>query len=186
MVDLAAGVLTFSSATHTYADDNPTNTPSDSYSISVTVKDDDNGSGSSTTSLTVNNVAPTITSFTGTPSFSGPLVFVPSRFTTIFTDPGTDTFKAEFNWGDGSPVQTVPLFHSGDTVDHQYLTATCGRVATVKVVDDDTGYVVATTTVNSGTGGFLAPMTNQPVTNKLKNGQVLPVKIQLVTARVPA
>jgi len=71
------------------------------------------------------------------------------------------------------------MFHSGDTVDHQYLTAACGRVVTVKVIDDDTGYVVATMTVNTGTGGFLAPMTNQPVTNKLKNGQVLPVKIQL-------
>jgi hypothetical protein len=145
----------------------------------VTVKDDDNGSGSGTTSVTVNNVAPTITGFTGTTSFAGPLVFVPSTFTTTFTDPGTDTFRAEFNWGDGSPVQTVTPFHSGDKVDHLYTTAICGRTVTVKVIDDDTGSVQGTTTVNIGTGGFLAPMTNQPVTNKLKNGQVLPVKIQL-------
>ena len=176
---LAAGVLTYS-ASHQYLDDNPTGTASDSYTIGVTVKDDDLGSASASTSVTVNNVAPTITSFTGTTSFSGPLVFVPSTFTTTFTDPGTqDTFRAEFNWGDGSPVQTVAPFTSGQKVDHLYTTAVCGRVVTVKVIDDDTGSVTATTTVNIGTGGFQAPMTNQPVTNKLKNGQVLPVKIQL-------
>jgi hypothetical protein len=179
VVDLAAGVLTFGGLTHTYVDDNPTGTTSDAYSISVTVKDDDNGTGSGTSSVTVNNVAPTITGFTGTTSFAGPLVFMPSTFTTTFTDPGTDTFRAEFTWGDGSPVQSVAPFHSGDKVDHLYLTAICGRTVTVKVIDDDTGSVQATTTVNIGTGGFLAPMTNQPVTNKLKNGQVLPVKIQL-------
>ena len=106
-------------------------------------------------------------------------MFVPSTFTTTFTDPGTqDTFRAEFNWGDGSPVQTVTPFTSGQQVDHIYVAAVCGRVVTVKVIDDDTGNVTATTTVNVGTGGFLAPMTNQPVTNKLKNGQVLPVKVQ--------
>ena len=33
--------------------------------------------------------------------------------------------------------------------------------------------------MNVGSGSFMAPMTNQPVTNKLKNGQVLPVKVQL-------
>ena len=168
------------SASHQYLDDNPTGTASDNYSIGVTVTDDDLGQATGSTSVTVNNVAPTITSFIGTTSFSGPLVFVPSTFTTTFTDPGTqDTFRAEFNWGDGSPVQTVAPFTSGQKVDHIYTTAICGGVVTVKVIDDDTGNVTATTTVNVGTGGFLAPMTNQPVTNKLKNGQVLPVKINL-------
>jgi hypothetical protein len=52
--------------------------------------------------------------------------------------------------------RTVAPFHSGDKVDHLYLTAICGRTVTVKVVDDDTGSVQATTTVNIGTGGFLA------------------------------
>jgi len=49
----------------------------------------------------------------------------------------------------------------------------------VKITDKDLGYDTKTTTVGVGTGGFLPPMTNQPVTNKLKNGQVLPVKIQI-------
>ena len=34
-------------------------------------------------------------------------------------------------------------------------------------------------TVQVGTGEFLPPMTNQPVTDKLKNGQVLPVKVRI-------
>jgi hypothetical protein len=162
-----------------WADDNPTATNADTEIVSVTVNDDDSGADTKTRNVLVSNVAPTITSFTATASFSGPLVFVPSTFTTTFTDAGTDSFRAEFNWGDGSPVQLVPNFHSGDKVDHTYTTAVCGRTATVKVIDDDTGNVTASTTVNTGTGSFLAPMTNQPVTNKLKNGQVLPVKIQL-------
>ena len=49
----------------------------------------------------------------------------------------------------------------------------------MKITDKDLGYDTRTTTVGVGTGGFLPPMTNQPVTNKLKNNQVLPVKIQI-------
>jgi len=42
-------------------DDNPSNTAADDYDIDVTVSDDDGGSASATASVTVNNVAPTIT-----------------------------------------------------------------------------------------------------------------------------
>jgi hypothetical protein len=47
------------------------------------------------------------------------------------------------------------------------------------VTDDDAGSAIGSTSVSIGTGRFEAPMTNQPVTNKLKNGQTLPVKITL-------
>jgi hypothetical protein len=49
----------------------------------------------------------------------------------------------------------------------------------VKITDKDGGYDSKTLTFGVGTGAFLPPMTNQPVTNKLKNGQVLPVKVQI-------
>ena len=49
----------------------------------------------------------------------------------------------------------------------------------MKITDKDGGFDTKTTTVGVGTGAFLPPMTNQPVTNKLRNGQVLPVKIQI-------
>jgi hypothetical protein len=51
---------------------------------------------------------------------------------------------------------------------------------TSRVTDDDGGFdVFGPTPVNVGTGEFLPPVTNTPVTNKLKGGQVLPVKIKL-------
>ena len=110
----------------------------------------------------------------------GPLVYVASTFTTIFSDPGADTWRANFTWSDGSPLtDLVNPFISAQTVMHTFATAGCGKSQRVRVTDDDGGYDERTTTVNVGTGGFLPPMTNQPVTNKLKNGQVLPVKIQI-------
>src|SRR5262249_18879213 len=56
---LAAGVLTFS-ATHQYLDDNPSGTASDVYPISVVVTDNHGASGTAATTVTVNNVAPSV------------------------------------------------------------------------------------------------------------------------------
>src|SRR5262249_28549356 len=58
---LGGGVWSFS-ATHQYPDDNPTGTPFDDYSIGVTVVDNHGASGTGTTTVTVNNAAPTATS----------------------------------------------------------------------------------------------------------------------------
>ena len=49
----------------------------------------------------------------------------------------------------------------------------------MKVTDKDGAYDTKSTTVDVGTGAFLPPLANQPVADKLKNGQVLPVKIHL-------
>ena len=57
-LNLAAGVTTFS-ASHTYLDDNPAGTASDVYPVSATVTEPAGGSASGSTSITVNNVAPT-------------------------------------------------------------------------------------------------------------------------------
>lgn len=48
-------------ATHVYVDDDPTSTPQDIYSITATIVDDDTGMSTTTASITVNNVAPTVT-----------------------------------------------------------------------------------------------------------------------------
>src|SRR5262249_28097584 len=60
-LNLAAGVTSFS-AQHPYRDDNPSGTTSDVYPISVTVTDNHGASGSGGISVTVNNVAPVVTS----------------------------------------------------------------------------------------------------------------------------
>ncbi|MFC1925721.1 choice-of-anchor C family protein, partial [Chloroflexota bacterium] len=55
----SAGTTTYSE-THQYLDDNPTGTASDVYNIGVTVTDKDSGVGAASTTVTVNNVAPSV------------------------------------------------------------------------------------------------------------------------------
>jgi hypothetical protein len=150
------------------------------YVVKGRIFDRDNGYRTYDTSVTVTNVAPTITSFTGTNSLVGPLVFATSTFTTDFTDPGAlDTHNADFTWSSGLPAsQTVSPFASGQKVNHTFA-AGCNRSATVKVTDDDGGWDTKSTTVDVGTGSWLPPLTDQPVSDKLKNGQVLPVKVKI-------
>jgi len=168
------------SQSHTYADNGI-------YTVTVKVTDKDGGSGQATFKVTVSNVPPTITAFSGTTSLSGPLVFVPATFNGTFTDPGKvdNPWTATWSWdgtADATATQTYPANGTDThnfTQTHQYTSASCGHTATVKITDKDGGSDTKTVTVGVGTGAFLPPMTNQPVTNKLKNGQVLPVKIQM-------
>jgi hypothetical protein len=155
------------------------------FTVRALIIDKDGGYTEKTTSVTVNNVAPHITSFTGTPYFYGPNSFVgnttpSSTFSGAWTDPGTDTWTALLNYPDGSPLsQTLTNLttRSFSGVTHTFASAGC-KSTSLKVTDDDGGYDTATTVTDVGTGSFLAPMTNQPVTDKLKNGQVLPVKVK--------
>jgi hypothetical protein len=137
------------------------------------------------------NQVPIITEFSGTDSLvggPGSLVFVASTFSGKFTDTNIndDPWTAFWSW-DGSPFEAqVPTYGSNSTNTHDFsnthtfTTVSCTHKATVKITDKDGGTSVpAEWTVKVGTGAFLPPMTNQPVTNKLKNGQVLPVKIQI-------
>jgi PKD domain len=171
---------------HTYADNS-------TYTVTVTVTDKDGGNSSKTFKITVGNVKPTITSFTGTDYLVGPNAFIlggagTSRFTTNFTDPSSaDTFKADFSYQDGSPLTETlgaftpasASFTNGRQNTHEFAKTVGCKTASVKVSDDDGGYDTATTTVHIGSGAFQPPMTNQPVTDKLKNGQVLPVKVHI-------
>ncbi len=150
------------------------------YVVKGRIFDRNNGYRDYDTSVTVTNVAPTITSFTGTNALAGPLVFAPSTFKTDFTDPGTpDTHKADFTWASGAPLtQAVSPFVTGQKVDHTFA-AGCNRTATVKVTDDDGNSDTKSTSVNVGTGTWLPPLADQPVSDKLRNGQVLPVKVKI-------
>jgi hypothetical protein len=170
------------SQSHTYKDNG-------FYTVTVKVTDKDGGSGQATFKVSVSNVAPTITSLTATTTgLSGPLVFTaPVTFNGTFKDPGLidNPWSADWSWdgtADPSAHQTYPANGTDThnfTQSHQYTTAGCNHTGTVKVTDKDGGSDTKTITVGVGSGAFLPPVTNTPVTNKLKNGQVLPVKIQI-------
>jgi hypothetical protein len=165
------------SASHTYADNG-------AYTVSVTVTDKDGSKDTKTFKVAVANVGPTITSFSGTDYLAGANAFVggggvASTLTTRFTDPGADSWTGAFTYQDGSPLtETKSPFVTGQQVNHTFASSGC-KSASVKVTDDDGGYDTASTTIKVGTGAFQPPMTNQPVTDKLKNGQVLPVKVHV-------
>ncbi|UCH88932.1 MAG: PKD domain-containing protein [Thermoplasmata archaeon] len=138
--DYPAGSTTFSE-THQYLDDNPTGTPSDVYDITIWVEDDDSGDANAFTSVTVNNVAPSITAVGDT--------IDENDFATVsgtITDPGTqDTFTIIIDWGEGAPE--VFYYPAGSTTyseTHQYLddnpTGTLSDVypISVSITDDDT------------------------------------------------
>jgi PKD domain/RTX calcium-binding nonapeptide repeat (4 copies) len=148
---LAAGTTTFS-ISHQYLDDNPSGTASDVYPISVTLTDDDTGTASANTSVTVNNVAPTITSLSGASSIDeGDTLTLNGTF----FDPGTqDTFSLQVNWGEG-PTQTylLPAGATSFSISHQYLddnpsgTASDVYPISVTLTDDDTGAASASASV---------------------------------------
>ena len=166
------------SAAHTYADNG-------TYTVGVTVTDKDGGKDTRSFKVAVANAAPKITRFSGTDYIAGPNAFLDgssalkSTLTTEFTDPGADTWTGLFSYTDGNPLtETVGSLKSGDTRTHAFASVGC-KTATVKVTDDDGGSDTASTPVKVSSGGFQPPMTNQPVTDKLKNGQVLPVKVRI-------
>ena len=155
------------------------------FTVRARIIDKDGGYTEKTTSVAVTNVAPHITSFTGTPYFYGPLSFLSntasaSKFNAAWTDNGTDTWTALLTYPDGSPLTQMLsglTTRSFSDVGHTFASAGC-KSTSLKVTDYDGGSHTATTTTNIGTGSFQPPMTNQPVTDKLKNGQVLPVKVK--------
>ena len=105
-----------------------------------------------------------------------------TSFSATWTDPGSDSWAALLNYYDGLPLsETLSNLttKSFSGVTHAFASAGCNKSASLKVTDDDGGASdTATATASVGTGSFLAPLTNQPVTDKLRNGQVLPVKVK--------
>jgi hypothetical protein len=157
------------------------------FTVRARIIDKDGGYSEKTTSVAVHNVAPQITSFSGTGYFRGPNAFLgstasASTFSGAWTDPGGDTWTALVTWPDGSPLSqtlgglTTRSFPAPQ-VGHTFASAGC-KTSSLRVTDDDGASDTATTVVNVGTGVFQPPMTNQSVTDKLKNGQVLPVKVR--------
>ncbi|HXE89903.1 MAG TPA: PKD domain-containing protein [Terriglobales bacterium] len=170
------------SASHVYADDNPTGTSSDVYSATVTVTDDEGDSGNNSSNITVNNVAPNVTA-----AFTSTSVSCGTNNATLsfsFTDPGTDTFTASVDWGDGSGVQSLGAVTKGTTINVSHTYASAGMYnATVTVTDDDTGQGSDSNnpvTVNfTIVGGGVLPPINQDGSSIFKSKSTIPVKVKL-------
>ncbi|HXJ66296.1 MAG TPA: hypothetical protein VNN79_21250, partial [Actinomycetota bacterium] len=151
---LGAGVTT-ANPTHLYADDNPSGSPADVYPIGVTVTDDDTGSGSGSTSLTVDNVAPTFTGSALSPTTVNEGQTL--TYTVSFADVGVlDPHTVQVDWNnDGTydAVQPVAAGVTSATFTWDFTdddpTGTPQDVTNVKVLvtDDDTGSVTRTVPV---------------------------------------
>src|SRR5262249_37274911 len=141
---LGAGVTTFSSIAHQYLDDNPTGTSSDTNTISVTVLDDSLQSASGSTTVIVNNVAPTLSGVSATSGDESSMVALSGNI----GDPGTrDTFSLVVDWGDGSLPQTFNYSAGTHTFaeTHRYLddnpsgTPSDNYSISLSLADDDGG-----------------------------------------------
>ncbi len=113
--------------------------------IAVRVTDEAGNTDSDTSSVTINNVAPTVN--------AGPDATINEGDTFTgsgsFTDPGDDIWIAEVQYGDGSPAETLALSGKSFSLSHIYA---ADGVYTVQVtVEDDDGGMgidILTVTVN--------------------------------------
>lgn len=136
------------SGTHSYVDDGV-------YTVEVTLTDTGGGSVTELFDVTVNNVAPEITSLTtSSPAIGGAEQGETVTLSADFTDVGTlDTHTAVIDWGDGTTsVGTVDQITGSVSGDHVYANGGLYEV-TLTLTDDDTGEAVeVTTAVIAGVG----------------------------------
>jgi hypothetical protein len=170
-LSLAAGVSSFSES-HQYLDDNPSGTTSDVYPVGVTVTDNHGASVTGGTSVTVENVAPTITSLTPATAINENDTYTLNG---AFIDPGTlDTHTVLIDWGPGEGTTTLNLPAGVLTfgASHQYLddnpsgTPFDSYPVSVTVTDDDNGV---------GTGGTSVTVNNLPPVVAAVDAPVAPV-----------
>ena len=109
----------------------------------LTVTDDDSGVGQDTLTITVNNVAPSVDAGSDDTVDEGETYTGSGSF----TDPGTDIWTANVDYGDGTGTQPLGLAGKTFTLSHVYADNGAFTV-TVTVSDDDGGVGVDTLTVN--------------------------------------
>jgi MYXO-CTERM domain-containing protein len=122
---------TGSSVTHEFADNG-------SYTVTLTVTDDDGGSKSTSKTVTISNVAPTLTLTGDTSGEAGDAL----TWVATVTDPGADdTHTYAWTFGDGSSATT-----SG-SASHSYA-STGSYTVSLTVTDDDGGSSTETLSVD--------------------------------------
>jgi PKD repeat protein len=139
--------------THTYGDNGV-------FTVTVTVRDDDGGETIATTTVTVNNVAPVLS----VPVSAWVNENEARSLSFHVTDPGSDDLTITWNFGDGTPDYTLPIYYNNGVSADPYpspesnpmditdiFTHTYGDngefTVTVTVTDDDGGTTTGTMTV---------------------------------------
>jgi 1-phosphatidylinositol phosphodiesterase len=127
MVNTIANTKSFS-ASHRYLDNNSSNT----FVITAYISDDDGSTNTRSTTITVQNTAPTVSAGAdiGIPA-AGPLTSYG-----FFADRGDDTFTGRVDYGDGTSWQALPLVNSTFSFNHTFPSNGLYK-ATVEITDDD-------------------------------------------------
>jgi hypothetical protein len=132
VLSLAPGARAFSAA-HLFRDDRPSG--ADAFQVRVTIRDSAGAEAAVETVVTVNNVAPVIT------SVSGPAGVVelgtPVTISATYTDAGVaDSHQCTFAWGDGTPVTQVLGAGGACSATHAFAASSVYEVR-VTIADDD-------------------------------------------------
>ena len=127
------------------------------YTVKVRVSDDDGGSTTGATTVTVNNVAPSVTA----PSNQSATEGTSTSFSLgSFADPGDDgAWTATVDWGDGSTADTFTKAAAGSlgSLSHTYADEGTGSYkVTVTVTEAGSG------TPPNGSASFTATVSNAP------------------------
>ena len=163
---------TISAGPHTYKDNS-------SYTVTISVTDD-HDTTIANTSITVNNVAPTLDALTMNPS--SPVIYGQTvTFSSTYHDIGVlDTQTASWNFGDGTTdTGAIAAGGSGSVSTTHVYTKAGDFTAKLTVKDKDGGVSNLQTIVlhvNYKSASFVSPIDN----SQYQTGRTIPVKVSVL------
>jgi hypothetical protein len=143
------------------------------------IQDKDGGFTEYTGTVEVENVAPTI--LTWTPSPASVIIGTTLEFTATFSDPGADTHTAEIDCGSGYGAAAGAASPFGYSCPFSSIGQ---KTIRIRIQDDDRGAdeEIHTLTVVYNFSGFFAPVDRPNTMNISKAGQTIPLKWRLTNA----